>query len=138
MLASITLVVTFTSLLSLVSTSPVPDHLISQPNVTLFSLPAAITPPAGQTLQLVFQGYGIQSHSIKLTGRNTKLHLQCHKWNVLDNRNGGSQITRHYPLFLWSRALCPTANSRPPSRWNAFLRVESTGHLDHCTGIPDL
>ena len=34
-------------------------HSSPQPNVALFNLPAAVTPPSGQKLKLVYLGYGI-------------------------------------------------------------------------------
>ena len=52
-------IASFTALWSaaVVTAYPYPQDLV--PNVALFNLPAAITPPAGQVLEAVYLGYGI-------------------------------------------------------------------------------
>lgn len=66
MYALIYLAISIISILSTASAAPTypgprgpPDQ--NSPNVALFNLPAAITPPAGQTLKLVYLGFGIIS-----------------------------------------------------------------------------
>lgn len=72
MYALIYLAISIISILSTASAAPTypgprgpPDHSAqNSPNVALFNLPQAITPPAGQTLKLVYLGFGIISSII--------------------------------------------------------------------------
>jgi hypothetical protein len=70
MFTPIALAVTVASLFTAVSAYPQ-----TLPNVALFNLPATVTPPAGQTLRLVYLGYGNQSDSFDSNSRYTKLHV---------------------------------------------------------------
>jgi hypothetical protein len=82
----ITLVVSIISISSAALAAPTPPgppnppylRTPGPPNVTLFNLPAAITPPTGETLQLVYLGFGTASLTTTANSRNPELYMQRH------------------------------------------------------------
>jgi hypothetical protein len=83
--------ITFTALWS----ACVSAYPSEKPNVALFNLPAAITPPTGEVLKAVYLGYGTHLmtplHLKYTNNRNPELYMQCNDFDLFHDRHSGSK-----------------------------------------------